>query len=194
MQVELIVYKAAAFYNFSPVLVPQQQSIETLSNMLRTTHAEILITSAGSISLQGLLAQHPALKQVIWVVEGTSRHMDWNEVPEGVGGNAEIAVWHDIIEERKSSVSTDFPADDPAKPPTNVITISQDASKREFEIVEFTQQVGLIGEITDYNFANSKSRTSLQLSPPKSQTSHDPTDSILPTCYFLSHHSARATR
>lgn len=109
--------------------------------MLKTTHADTLITAAGSVPLQGLLEQHPGLKQVIWVVERTSRHLDWNEVPEGVGGRAEIAVWHDIVEERKSLVSADLPADNAENPPTNVIAVSQSASKKKYEVVEFTQHV-----------------------------------------------------
>ncbi|KAL8684912.1 MAG: hypothetical protein Q9224_006068, partial [Gallowayella concinna] len=137
----LVTLFASAFYNFIPILIPQQQSLESLSQMLKTTHTDTLITAAGSIPLHGLLQQHPGLKQVIWVVERTSRHMEWNEVPEGVGGKAEIAVWHDIIEERKSSVSVDLPANNADNPAANVITISQDASKEEFEVVEFTQQV-----------------------------------------------------
>ncbi|KAL8677181.1 MAG: hypothetical protein Q9186_006357 [Xanthomendoza sp. 1 TL-2023] len=136
----LVTLFASAFYDFIPILIPQQQSLESLSQMLKTTHTDTLITAAGSIPLHGLLQQHPGLKQVIWVVERTSRHMEWNEVPEGVGGKAEIAVWHDIIEERKSSVSVDLPANNADNPAANVITISQDASKEEFEVVEFTQQ------------------------------------------------------
>ncbi|KAL8802541.1 MAG: hypothetical protein Q9200_006548 [Gallowayella weberi] len=136
----LVTLFASAFYNVISILIPQQQSLESLSDMLRSTHADTLITAAGSIPLHGLLDQHPGLKQVIWVVERTSRHMEWNEVPEGVGGKAEIAVWHDIIEERKSSVSADLPANNADQPTANVITISQDASKKEFEVVAFTQQ------------------------------------------------------
>lgn len=112
--------------------------------MLRAAKVDTLITAAGSVPLQGLLAQHPDLKQVVWVVERTSRHMEWNEVPEGVGGQAEIGVWHDIIEERRSSVSADFPPDTAGKEPTTVIVVSENASSQPdgFEVVEFPQQVG----------------------------------------------------
>ncbi|KAI4265212.1 MAG: hypothetical protein L6R38_009583 [Xanthoria sp. 2 TBL-2021] len=135
----LVTLFASSFYGFIPVIVPQEQSSEALSDMLKTTHADTLITAAGSVPLQGLLEQHFGLKQVIWVVERTSRHMDWNEVPEGVGGRAEIAVWHDIVEERKSLVSTDLPKDNADKPPSNLIAVSQSASKKKYDVVEFTQ-------------------------------------------------------
>ncbi|KAL8932327.1 MAG: hypothetical protein Q9216_006882 [Gyalolechia sp. 2 TL-2023] len=138
----LVTLFASAFYGFNPILVPQEQSLDDLSKMLRTSNADVLVTAAGSVPLQGLLEQYPDLRQVIWVVEKTSRHMDWNEVPEGVGGKAEIAVWHDIIEEKRSSISTDPPADIPEKPPTNVTVISKNPSNPStgFEVVEFTQQ------------------------------------------------------
>ncbi|KAL8932162.1 MAG: hypothetical protein Q9211_006487 [Gyalolechia sp. 1 TL-2023] len=138
----LVTLFASAFYGFTPILVPQEQSLDDLSKMLRAANADVLVTAAGSIPLQGLLKQYPGIRQVVWVVEGTSRHMDWNEVPEGVGGKAEIAVWHDIIEEKRPSVSTELPADNPEKAPTNVIVISNNPSNRStgFEVIEFTQQ------------------------------------------------------
>lgn len=140
----LISCTASAFYGFTPILVPQEQSLGDLSKMLKAANADVLVTAAGSVPLQGLLEQYSGLRQVIWVVERTSRHMDWNEVPEGAGGKAEIAVWHDIVEEKRSSVSTDLPTDTPEKPPTNIIVISKNPSNLStgFEVVEFTQQVG----------------------------------------------------
>ncbi|KAL8824584.1 MAG: hypothetical protein Q9170_008111 [Blastenia crenularia] len=138
----LVTLFASAFYGFTPILIPQEQSLEDLSEMLKAGNADVLITAAGSVPLQGVLQQYPGLKQVIWVVERTSRHMDWNEVAEGVGGNAEIAVWHDIIEERPSSASDELPME---KSSTNIVMISKNASNQptRFEVVEFTQQVGI---------------------------------------------------
>ncbi|KAL8687589.1 MAG: hypothetical protein Q9218_006284 [Villophora microphyllina] len=135
----LVTLFASAFYGFTPILVPQGQSLENLSKIIKAANADALVTLAGSVPLQGLLEQYPDLKQVIWVVERTSRHMDWNEVPEGVGGKAEIAVWHDIIEERRSSVSTDLPSD---KDPTQIVAVSKVTSSKDNgpKIVEFTQQ------------------------------------------------------
>ncbi|KAL8638342.1 MAG: hypothetical protein Q9228_004500 [Teloschistes exilis] len=135
----LVTLFASAFHGFAPILIPQGQSPESLSKILEAANADTLVALAGSVPLQGLLQQYPHLKQVVWVVERTSRHMDWNEVPEGVGGKADIAVWHDIVEEKRSSVSTDLPSD---KEPTKIVIASKDASNKadSFEIVEFSQQ------------------------------------------------------
>lgn len=67
--------------------------------------------------------------------------MDWNEVPEGVGGIPEINVWHDIIEEKAST--SDLPSETPGGVPSNIITIHKrsKSEKEELEIVEFTQRV-----------------------------------------------------
>lgn len=40
-----------------------------------------------------------SVKQLIWVVEKTSRHMDWTEVPEGLGGSIDVSVWHELVQD-----------------------------------------------------------------------------------------------
>jgi hypothetical protein len=67
--------------------------------------------------------------------------MDWNEVPEGVGGNPEITVWHDIIEEKASSSDPSPEAPNNVQP--NIITVQSRlrSGVNELEVVEFTQKV-----------------------------------------------------
>lgn len=64
------------------------------------------MASAGSIALETITESTPLLQRVIWVVEKSSRHMDWTEVPRGLGKNMDVAMWHQIIsdhpEEAKS--------------------------------------------------------------------------------------------
>lgn len=105
------------------------------------TKADILIAGAGSLPLKDLLQKYPHLKQVIWVVERTSRHMDWNEVGEGEGGKAEIAVWHNIIDEKQPS--SELPDDIPEGTVTNVVLVTEDAwsAVDSYELTEFTQAV-----------------------------------------------------
>ena len=105
------------------------------------TKADILVAGAGSLPLKELLQNYPNLKQVIWVVERTSRHMDWNEVGEGEGGKAEIAVWHDIIDEKQAP--SELPVDAPENTPANVVMVTEDAwsAMDSYELTEFTQAV-----------------------------------------------------
>ncbi len=134
-------FVASAFYGLTPILIPQQQSLDTLAGILVETKADILVAGAGSIPLKELLQKYPNLKQVIWVVERTSRHMDWNEVGEGEGGKAEIAVWHDIIDEKQTP--SELPNDIPEGTVTNVVMVTKDAwsAMDSYELTEFTQAV-----------------------------------------------------
>lgn len=103
--------------------------------------ADILVAGAGSLPLKDLLPKYSGLKQVIWVVERTARHMDWNEVGEGEGGKVEIAVWHDIIDEKQTS--SDLPDSVPEGTVTNVVMVTEDAwsAMDSYDLTEFTQAV-----------------------------------------------------
>ena len=70
--------------------------------------------------------------------------MDWNEVPEGEGGKADIAVWHDIIDE-KGSTSTELPTQIPENTLPKVVMVTEDTMSAldSYEIVELTQKVCL---------------------------------------------------
>ena len=133
---------AATFYGFTPILIPQGQSLETLAKILTDTNADIFVAAAGAIPLEGLLKYHSGLKQVIWVAERSSRHMEWNEVPEGVGGKADIAVWHEIIDEKGDSISSELPGSLGGDVTQTVITVWQtDSAQPEvYELVDFTHK------------------------------------------------------
>lgn len=134
--------EAATFYGLTPILVPQDQSLDMLAGILTETKADVLVAGAGAVPLNELLRHYPSLKQVIWVVERTSRHMDWNEVPEGAGGKADIAAWHDIIDE-KGSTSAELPTEVPGGTLPNIIMVAEDSMSAfdSYEVVEFTQKV-----------------------------------------------------
>ena len=101
-----------------------------------------MIASAGSLPLERLLQLYPGLKHVIWVAERSSRHMEWNEVPEGVSGRAEIAVWHEVVEEKRSSALGELPPRNSDAVTPSVITTSISAHNPEkHELIEFTQAV-----------------------------------------------------
>ena len=134
---------AAAFYGFTPILIPQGRSIEKLADLLSRTQADVLVAPAGTIPLKELAKHYSSLKQVVWVVERSSRHMDWNEVPEGVGGNADVHAWHDIVDQKEELHSSEVPTDDSGSAPPNIVTIYQNHGKGvdDYEIVEFTSNV-----------------------------------------------------
>lgn len=110
--------------------------------MLRTNNADCLVAAAGSLPVEELLKQSPGLRQVIWVAERSSRQMEWNEVPEGVGGKAEIAVWHEIVDEKGASASSELPAPIPSEEQPGVTIVSRKADSSGYTRVVFTQKVG----------------------------------------------------
>lgn len=94
---------ASAFYGLTPILIPQGRSTLALADILKKTEADVLVAAAGTIPLKELVTLYSGLKQVIWVVERSSRHIDWNEVPEGFGVKADVSAWHDIVDQKEST-------------------------------------------------------------------------------------------
>lgn len=129
---------AGTFYGFSPILIPYNQPHPTLIELLVRTGADSLIAEAGSIPLADVTQGASSLRQVLWTVEKTSRHMDWNEVPEGIGGKLDVSVWHEIVQDQKNGTA-ELPQNS-GKPP-NVIFLWQEGVSKSVEVVEFTQQV-----------------------------------------------------
>lgn len=130
---------ASVFYNVTPILLPYGINVEEVADILRESGPDCLVAAAGALPLEGLLQQYPNIRQVIWVAERSSRHMDWNEVPEGVGGKADIGVWHEIVGENRDSASSDLPSDTEPSSPKAVI-ISKESSSEKYGAIEFTQK------------------------------------------------------
>lgn len=128
---------AGAFYGFSPILIPYNQSHPTLIELLNKTGADALIAEAGSVPLADVIQNVSSLRQVIWTVEKTSRHMDWNEVPEGIGGKIDVSVWHQLVQDQKIG-AVELPQEAGKAP--NVVFLWQEGMGKSVEIVEFTQQ------------------------------------------------------
>lgn len=129
---------AGAFYGFTPILIPYNQPHTVLIELLIRTGADSLIAQAGSVPLDDVSKGVSGLRQVIWTVEKTSRHMDWNEVPEGIGGDLDVSVWHQLVQDQRSA-DPKLPADTVKAP--GVVFLWQQGVRKSAEIVEFSQNV-----------------------------------------------------
>lgn len=120
--------------------------------ILKDTNADMCVAAAGAIPLEGLLSKYSGLMQVIWVAERTSRHMEWNEIPEGVGGKADIAVWHEIIDEKGESSSSEPPASAVGDTVRDIITVWQTdpGELAKYELVGFTHKASILTEYFDH--------------------------------------------
>ncbi|KAJ6197904.1 hypothetical protein J3E72DRAFT_216065 [Bipolaris maydis] len=128
---------AGAFYGFTPILIPYNQPHQTLIELLVQTGADALIAEAGSVPLSDVSQAVSGLRSIVWTVEKTSRHMDWSEVPEGIGGKVDVAVWHELVQEHKNSAA---PLPTTSEKAPGIVFLWQEAPGKPAEIVEFTQQ------------------------------------------------------
>lgn len=110
---------------------------------MHRTQADVLVAAAGTIPLNDLLKAYSGLKQIVWVVERASRHLDWNEVPREIGDSANLTAWHDIVDNKDKPSLSDLPEINPnAILPGIIVAHRSSASAEASEIVEFTQKVG----------------------------------------------------
>ncbi|KAH7067859.1 hypothetical protein FB567DRAFT_541365 [Paraphoma chrysanthemicola] len=128
---------AGAFHGFTPILIPYNQPHPTLVELLVQTGADALIAEAGSVPLAEVIKGASGLRQIIWTVEKTSRHMDWSEVPEGIGGKIDVSVWHDLVQEQQGGALA-LPSTTEKAP--GIVFLWQERVGKPAEIVEFTQQ------------------------------------------------------
>ena len=135
------------FYNITPILLPFGINVDEMADILRDSGSDCLVAAAGALPLEGLLQQYPNIRQVIWVAARSSRHMDWNEVPEGVGGKADIGVWHEIVGENRDSASADLPSDTADQSSPKVVIVSKESKREEYGTIELTQKVKSIHTI-----------------------------------------------
>ena len=79
-------YLHARFYDLTVILIPYDQSFDTIISFLRKSKADTIVAAVGSFPFDIISKNYPALKQLVWVVDEGSKHMDWNEIPTGTGG------------------------------------------------------------------------------------------------------------
>lgn len=126
------------FYDVTPILVPLHLSFETLVDILHSTNADILIAPAGTVPAEHLAMSCPNVKQAIWVVEESSRHMDFGANPSKTLTAVE---WHEIVHGAESSDTAsdlDLPSNQGLP---NVISIYQKKQPTSYNVIEFTQKV-----------------------------------------------------
>jgi hypothetical protein len=129
---------ACAFHNLTAVVLPFAQSDDAVISMLRRSAADAVVTLPGHFPFDSIVRHYPALRQLVWVVDQGSRHMDWNEVPEGTGGSVNVATWQDIIADAPADAGKDLPPFE-NQPEARDVTIFWEAKAGEMEeMVRFT--------------------------------------------------------
>lgn len=130
---------ACSFYNVTATLLPYDQSDASIISMLQQSGADTVITCPGTFPFDSVVKSYPALRQLIWVVDEGSKHLDWNEVPKGMGGKVNVSTWQDILNDQPQTAGTELPSLDnqAAAPDVVMFWISKPDSVEE--MVRFTQ-------------------------------------------------------
>ncbi|GAW18976.1 hypothetical protein ANO14919_084600 [Xylariales sp. No.14919] len=130
---------ACSFYNVTAILLPNDQSDASIISMLQQSGADTVVTCPGTFPFDSVVKSYPALRQLIWVVDEGNKHLDWNEVPQGMGGKVNVSTWQDILNEGPQTSGAELPPiDNQAVAPDVVMFWASKADSVE-EMVRFTQ-------------------------------------------------------
>ncbi|KAI1812338.1 hypothetical protein GGS20DRAFT_587630 [Poronia punctata] len=130
---------ACGFYNLTAVLLPYDESEATIISMLRQSGADTVVTCPGAFPFDSVVKSYPALRQLVWVVDEGSKHLDWNEVPKGMGGKVNVSTWQDILSDHPQSAGAALPAEDHTTDAPDVIMFWKNDDDTVEEMVRFTQ-------------------------------------------------------
>ncbi|KAK3308599.1 uncharacterized protein B0T15DRAFT_524783 [Chaetomium strumarium] len=137
--VELIVTLfACSFYNLTTVILPFDQPADAVISMLRRSAADTVITAPGAFPYEAVVKNYPSLRQLIWVVDEGSKHMDWNEVPQGTGSSVNVSTWQDIIHDSPVDAGKELPSIEGQKELRDITVFWQFKPGQQEEMVRFT--------------------------------------------------------
>ncbi|KAI1103272.1 hypothetical protein F4804DRAFT_235625 [Jackrogersella minutella] len=130
---------ACSFYNLTAVLLPYDQPEDAVISMLQRSGADTVVTTPGAFPFDNAVKSYPGLRQLIWVVDEGNKHLDWNEVPKGIGGSVNVSTWQDILNDNPVTAGTELPAVDPKAEIQDVIFFWQSKPGTLEEMVRFSQ-------------------------------------------------------
>lgn len=143
---------ACSFYNLTAIILPFDQSEDSVLSMLRRSAADTVITVPGAFPFDSVVRGYPALRQLVWVVDEGSSHMDWNEVPKGMGGSVNVSTWQEIVHEQPQDAGKDLPPLEGQKEPRDITVFWESEPGVMEEMVRFTA-ANLVSAIAAQLFA-----------------------------------------
>jgi len=136
----LVTLFACSFFpNLTTVLLPFDVTSEELVSMLRRSAVDTVVTVPGAFPFDTVVKAYPALRQLIWVVDEGTSHLDWNEVPEGMGGSVNVATWQDIVNDAPAAAGAELLPLDPTNEPKDVVAFWRTKEGQMEEMVRFSQ-------------------------------------------------------
>ena len=176
----LVALLACSFYpNLTAVLIPFDVPESQLISMLKRSAVDTVVTATGSFPLDSVVKAHSSLRHLIWVVDEGSRHMDWNDVPAGMGSSVNVTTWQDLLNEAPVAAA-ELPSGDADNAPQDVVTFWPLKSDSLEDMVRFTQ-------------ANLVSGVSGQIAGLPSKARLGPSDLFLPADSLTNIHTLTLT-
>src|SRR5580700_7608844 len=126
---------ACIWYGMTPILLPCDQSPATVISMLKESKADSMVAAVGSIPYEAITKEYLSLRRLIWIVDEGNRHMDWDEIPKGMGGALNVSTWQEIVEDGSWTMN-ELLVD--GLPP-NLVSFWQTKKGEAGEMVEFSQ-------------------------------------------------------
>ncbi|KAL1903190.1 hypothetical protein Sste5346_000475 [Sporothrix stenoceras] len=171
---------ACSFYNMTAILLPfDQKDDAVLVSMLRRSAADTVITAPGCFPFDTVVQSYPALRQLIWVVDEGSAHLDWNEVPKGMGGSVNVSTWQDVVNDAPQAAGRELPPLEGQSQPRDV-TIFWEAYRDENNESAATSVSSAPEEMVRFTSGNIVSAVAAQLFAVPSAQRIGPSDLFLP--------------
>ncbi|KAH6640949.1 hypothetical protein F5144DRAFT_641518 [Chaetomium tenue] len=143
---------ACAFYDLTAVILPFDEPTDAIISMLRRSAADTVVTAPGSFPFDVVVGSYPSLRQLIWVVDEGSKHMDWNEVPQGTGSSVNVSTWQDIVNDSPVDAGKQLPQLEGQKAARDVTVFWKSKRGQQEEMVRFTS-ANLISGVAAQLFA-----------------------------------------
>ncbi|KAL2176330.1 uncharacterized protein P884DRAFT_260867 [Thermothelomyces heterothallicus CBS 202.75] len=129
---------ACAFYNLTAVILPFDEPADAVLSMLRRSAADTVVTAPGSFPFDAVANSYPSLRQLIWVVDEGSKHLDWNEIPQGTGGSVSVSTWQEIVNDGPVDAGKELPPLEGQKEPRDITVFWKPRPGQQEEMVRFT--------------------------------------------------------
>ncbi|KAF2864583.1 hypothetical protein K470DRAFT_254214 [Piedraia hortae CBS 480.64] len=119
---------ACVLYGIVPVMLPYNQPHRKVYELLNETAADGIVAAAASLPLDHVKEACSAVHFVTWIVEDSSRQMDWNTSIPGL----KVFTWHTVTEVNANAKLADKVPD--------VVNVWQPANPQaQAEVVTFSQ-------------------------------------------------------
>lgn len=132
------------------MIIPYDKPLDVVSDLINRTDVDYLITAAGALPTVDIRTRCSKIREVMLVVEETSREVDWTDA------SAATYTWHEVLEEQSSSGPALLPPHNDSDMAADFVMVWLDGGSNSFEIITFTQKVASLEDMRDSSLADMK--------------------------------------